>query len=449
MNCIIDKNYQPIYTFMKSFDKAVAGSGKAAPLRIGLLRDSGYLYRYDAAVYKDGVDDALNVRYTERLLKTLLWIVGGYKIYLDCPPKLFDDITKIFSYGGMRDFDVRFMERLYDGKFEVVAAGGDAMPAEIECSKAVGGNLNGCRIGFDAGGSDRKVSAVVNGTVVFSEETVWNPKLESDPQYHYDGIMDSMKKAAAYLPRVDAIGVSSAGVYVANQTRAASLFIKVNEADFNRVVKNIYIDIAKEFNAALDVANDGDVAALAGAMDLNATRVLGTAMGTSQAGGYIDKNNNIRGWLNELAFVPADVYPGAMSDEWSGDAGCGVKYFSQDGVIRLAETAGIEFPEALTTPAEKLKHVQKLNEDGDKRAENVFKDIGVCFGYSVLHYSLFYDIGYVLVLGRVTSGKGGVFLLENALAVLKEHGSAIKIVLPDESSRRVGQSIAAASLPKI
>ena len=31
-----------------------------------------------------------------------------------------------------------------------------------------------------------------------------------------------------------------------------------------------------------------------------------------------------------------------MEDEWSGDIGCGVKYFSQDGVIKLAPRAGIE-----------------------------------------------------------------------------------------------------------
>ena len=64
---------------------------------------------------------------------------------------------------------------------------------------------------FDLGGSDRKVAAVIDGKVVFSEETVWDPYFQSDPQYHLDGIMDSLRKAAAHLPRVDGIGGSAAG----------------------------------------------------------------------------------------------------------------------------------------------------------------------------------------------------------------------------------------------
>ena len=52
--------------------------------------------------------------------------------------------------------------------------------------------------------------------------------------------------------------------------------------------------------------------------------------------------------------MPVDASPDAMEDEWSGDIGCGVKYFSQDSVIKLAPRAGIELEEALS-PAEKLK----------------------------------------------------------------------------------------------
>ena len=109
--------------------------------------------------------------------------------------------------------------------------------------------------------------------------------------------------------------------------------------------------------------NDGDVSALAGAMSLGENNVLGIAMGTSEAVGYVDEKGNITGWLNELAFVPVDVNPDAMEDEWSGDIGCGVKYFSQDGVIKLAPRAGINLSESLS-PAEKLKEVQKPDGSG-------------------------------------------------------------------------------------
>lgn len=313
--------------------------------------------------------------------------------------------------------------------------------------------MDGCRIGFDAGGSDRKVSAVIDGEAVYSEEVVWHPKINSDPMYHYNGILEAMKSAASHMPRVDAIGVSSAGVYVNNRIMVASLFLKVPQDEFDKKVKNMYLDVAKEIgDVPVEVANDGDVTALAGAMDLNDGGVLGVAMGTSEAGGYVDLNGNITGWLNELAFVPADYCEQAMVDEWSGDYGCGVKYFSQDAVIKLAPAAGIELDASLS-PAEKLKVVQQLHSQGDERAKKIFETIGVYFGYAVAYYAMFYEIKHVLILGRVTSGEGGNIVLEKAKQVLEtdfpELDQKIRLHIPDESSRRVGQSIAAASLPNI
>ena len=125
--------------------------------------------------------------------------------------------------------------------------------------------------------------------------------MTADPAYHYEGILDSFRRAAAHLPRVDAIGVSSAGIYINNETKAASLFLQVPKAAFEKTVKRIYIDAAKEIGAdiPLVVANDGDVTALAGAMSLNADSVLGIAMGTSEAAGFVDREGNITGWLNE------------------------------------------------------------------------------------------------------------------------------------------------------
>ena len=98
-------------------------------------------------------------------------------------------------------------------------------------------------------------------------------------------------------------------------------------------MKDIYIRAVRDTfgDIPFSVCNDGDVSALAGAMSLEDNNVLGIAMGTSEAVGYVDDKGNITGWLNELAFMPVDVDPDAMEDEWSGDIGCGVKYFSQDG----------------------------------------------------------------------------------------------------------------------
>ena len=187
-------------------------------------------------------------------------------------------------------------------------------------------------------------------------------------------------------------------------------------------------------------------------MDLGDNAVLGVAMGTSEAGGYVDPDGNLTGWLNELAFIPVDYCENAMVDEWSGDYGCGVKYFSQDAVIKLAPAAGIALDENLS-PAEKLKVVQGLMAEGDPRAADIYDTIGAYFGYAIAYYAEFYDIRHVLIMGRVTSGEGGTILLARAQEVLDkefpELAKQITLHIPDEKSRRVGQSVAAASLPKI
>ena len=439
----LEKDFRPMIVELRKFKEK-----GTVPFAICVERQSGYKYRYDLNVMPG--KDAENEEMIERIIKSILWVVGGFKIYLGGNDELVAKMQEVFSYTGARQFDVEFMERVYKQKFEVVACKFEDVPASVEASIPAGGHLAGNRIGFDAGGSDRKVSAVVNGEVIHSEEVVWFPKTNSDPDYHYQGILDSFRRAAEKMPSVDAIGVSSAGIYIDNEVRVASLFIKVPQDEFDAKVVDMYIRAAKEYgDVPLTVANDGDVTALAGSMSLKSGQVLGIAMGTSEAAGYVNKDGNLNGWLSELAFVPVDYNKGAMVDEWSGDYGCGVKYFSQDGVIKLAGFAGIELDEN-ASPAEKLKVVQGLMKEHDPRAREIYENIGTYLGYSIAYYSEFYDIKYLLLLGRVTSGEGGDIIIEKANEVLKNafpEYKDIQIVTPDEWTRRVGQSIAAASLP--
>lgn len=439
----LEKDFRPMIIELRKFKEK-----GTVPFAICVERQSGYKYRYDLNVMPG--KDAENEEMIERVIKSILWVVGGFKIYLGGNDELVKAMQEVFSYNGSRKFDVEFMERVYKQKFEVVACSYENVPASVEASIPAGGHLEGNRIGFDAGGSDRKVSAVVNGEVIHSEEVVWFPKTNEDPEYHYQGILDSFRRAAEKMPSVDAIGVSSAGIYIDNEVRVASLFIKVPQDLFDAKVVDMYIRAAKEYgDVPLTVANDGDVTALAGSMSLKSGQVLGIAMGTSEAAGYVNKDGNLNGWLSELAFVPVDYNKGAMVDEWSGDYGCGVKYFSQDGVIKLAGFAGIKLDEN-ASPAEKLKVVQGLMKEHDPRAKEIYENIGTYLGYSIAYYSEFYDIKYLLLLGRVTSGEGGDILIEKANEVLKNvfpEYKDIQIVTPDEWTRRVGQSIAAASLP--
>ena len=450
----LEPEFMPMIKVINDFKSAVA-KAESQKVTVCVERTNSLMATYTMDVFKDGTGhDDENYGIIERIIKTLLWAKGGFRVFVAGSKVIYDRIAADYCVGGAREFDFNFMARVYERPFEVcyVENAIDA-PKENDAASPIGRHLDGCRIGFDAGGSDRKVSAVVDGKTVYSEEVVWFPKLQSDPMYHYEGILEAMKTAASHMPRVDAIGVSSAGVYVDNKIMVASLFLKVNDDDFEKHVKNMYINVAKEIgDVPVEVANDGDVTALAGAMSLEDNGVMGIAMGTSEAAGYVDMDGNITGWLNELAFVPVDYNKGAMVDEWSGDYGCGVKYFSQDAVIKLAPKAGIELDESLS-PAEKLKVVQGLMEKDDERAAAIYETIGTYFGYTIAYYSLFYDIKHVLIMGRVTSGKGGTILLDKANEVIKtefpELDKKLKLHIPDEKARRVGQSVAAASLPKI
>jgi len=450
----LDNDYVPIILANMAYEDAVQESKDPIQVRFSIERSGQQFSSHSAYVFNENdKQEEANFQYIERLIKTLLWLKGGFRIYFAGDIKLGERLKAAYEKDGLRAFDRDFMSRVYEKPFEFILVDMDDVPKSKESSKSIGRHLDGYRIGFDAGGSDRKVSAVVDGKSIYSEEVVWFPKEMSDPDYHYQGIMDSLKRAASKLDRVDAIGVSSAGIFIDNRVAVASLFRKVPEDLFDQKVRDLYLNIQKVFNnVPIEVINDGDVTALAGSMSLDDNQVLGIAMGTSQAAGYVNAKGNITGWLNELSFVPVDHNPQAPIDEWSGDYGVGVNYFSQDAVIRLAKHANIHLDEGLS-PAEKLKIVQTLAEEKNEMALEIFKTIGVYLGYSIPYYARFYDISHILILGRVTSGIGGVLILENAQKVLNdsfaELAEKIHVTLPDEKSRRVGQSIAAASLPKI
>ena len=441
----LDPEFLPLGVFYRSFLKTAS-----QPFDVAVERSGGQVAVYHTRIHGTEEMFPADAYYIERIIKTLLWMKGGFRVYLAGDERVCDEMKKRYAPGGSRDFDFHYMGNVFEHPFEVLRV--DKVPEEKSISKAIGRHLEGCRIGFDAGGSDRKVSAVIDGESVYSEEVVWFPKTNSDPDYHYEGIVAAFRSAAEHMPRVDAVGISSAGVYIDDRTMSASLFLKVPQDLFDAKVKDIYIRAVKDTfgDVPYAVVNDGDVSALAGAMSLNDNNVLGIAMGTSEAVGYVDAEGNITGWLNELAFVPVDASPNAMEDEWSGDIGCGVKYFSQDSVIKLAPAAGIPLDESLS-PAEKLKVVQKRMEEGDPAAAKIYESIGVYLAHSLVLYHDLYGYRYVLLLGRVMSGKGGDLLLETCKKVLAEEypveNEKIRITLPDEKFRRVGQSVAAASLP--
>lgn len=450
---VLDPGFTPAVLWNRAFRERCEADSQSRNLAIALSRPDGTTFVHRTKILPAGANDALNKRYVERLVKFLLWYAGGNKITIAGADEIAAFLSKEYSLNGPRAFDAHLFERMFLAPLTVVTCGLNEIPEPCENQIALGRNLDGCRIGFDLGGSDRKAAAVIDGEVVFSEEIRWDPYFQKDPKYHYEGIKDSLKRAAEHLPRVDAIGGSAAGCYINNEARVASLFRGVSDEDFDKHIRRIFFQLKEEWGGVpFEVANDGEVTALAGAMSLNDHSVLGIAMGTSQAVGYCDANGHITSKINEPAFAPIDYRADAPADEWSGDIGCGVQYFSQQGVARLIPASGIELPVDMPIP-EKLVEVQKLMAQNDPRARRIFETIGTCFGYAIAQYSEFYAIRHILFLGRVSSGEGGQIIIQKAEEVLAKEFPAlakqIRISMPDEHLKRHGQAIAAASLPKI
>jgi len=445
----LDPGFAPAVLFNRAYVEKVRASGKSVPLVLGLERENELVSRFETVV--PPAADAVTLRYVERIVKFLIWSRGGWRLHVGGPKPVADFIRKTYSARGARKFDCEMMALAYGKKFEVVPTTADKVPAAKEMKIASGGYLKGCRIGFDLGASDYKVSAVIDGEAVFTEETPWDPKNQANPAYHYHHISAALHRAAARMPRVDAIGGSSAGIIVDNEIRVASLLRSIPQKLFPTAA-GVFKRIAREWNVPLVVMNDGDVTALAGALSLGEKGMLGVAMGSSEAAGFMDQRGRILGWLNELAFAPVDYNPKAPADEWSGDHGVGALYFSQQAVNKLLPAAKIKLPKAMGLP-ERLVEVQKLMAAGDERAAKIYETIGVYLGYTIPHYLDFYDYAHMLILGRVTTGKGGDIVLAKASEVLRsefpETAAKIAMHVPDEKTRRVGQAVAAASLPKL
>ena len=451
----LDPGYLPAALWNAAYRQRCAADPAAHPLALAIERSDGTVSRFETRVLPHaGAHVALNRKYVERLVKFLLWSRGGFRVHVGGDRAIAELLAGIFAADGERRFDHEFMgQKIYREPFQIVACDLGDVPAAQESALPLGRHLEGCRIGFDLGGSDRKCAAVIDGECVFSEEVAWDPYFQSDPQYHYDGINETLKRAAAHLPRVDAIGGSAAGVYVNNEVRVASLFRGVSPADFSARIQHLFRDLRAAWGGVpFDVVNDGEVTALAGAMSLGENGVLGISMGTSVAGGYVTPSGHLTPWLNELAFAPVDYRADAPVDEWSGDVGCAVQYFCQQGVARLVPIAGIELAQGMPF-AEQLIEVQDLMAAGDPRARQIYETIGICFGYAIAHYADFYDFRHLLILGRVTSGEGGNLLLARAGDVLRTEfptlAERIQLHTPDEKDKRHGQAVAAASLPAL
>ena len=450
----LEPGFRPFVLERRRFRAAVMASGRANPLKLAVTAPSGQTVSVETVVYSnpDADEAASNFRHAERLVKSLLWIGGGSRIVVAGSDAVARSLAEAYSPGGARAFDFESMTKIYGTPLDVECVPYGDAPAAFEPQNCLGRHFDGCRVGFDLGASDRKCAAMQDGRIVFSEEVVWDPSAQADPAWHRAGINDSIRRAAAHLPRVDAIGGSAAGVYIENRVRMASLFRGVPPERFEQEAAPVFELVRSDWDGVpFAVANDGEAAALAASIQLGRNSILGVSFGSSMAGGYVNAAGHITGRLNELAFVPVDDSPSAPRDEWSGDHGCGVNYFSQQGAARLATAAGLKFPADMPLPRVLLE-IQALAENGSEAASDVFRSIGTAFGYTVAGFREFYpSIETAVIMGRVTSGTGGDLIVREANRILAEVFPELETVVavPDDSMRRHGQAVAAATLPEI
>ena len=431
--------------------------GAAQTVAVAWEREDGHVFRYDLTIPKR-IHPAMlpGVRHlVERVAKFVLWSAGGWKLYLSGPDEIVKPVAKAYTKKGARAFDYEFFNDLYGRPIETAILPLRKMPVTCEREVVVKGNTNGNRIGFDLGASDFKISALKSGKVVFSKEFPWDPRPQSDPEYHYAKLSAGLEEAALSLGgKVDAIGGSSAGTFVGKKLGVASLIRGVKEKNPSKyaIAQNLFARVEEEWQCPFEVFNDGDVTALAGAITMKRTGILGVAMGSSEAAGYINQKGALTGRISELAFAPVDLNPNAGVCEWSGDAGVGAMYFSQQAVNYLACRFGMKFPKAMKLP-ERLKVVQAAMEKREEVALKIYLMIGRYLANAAAWYHEFYDYSNLMILGRVTSGFGGDIILNTARmgleAVDPMLAEQIDIFMPDEKARRLGQSVAAAQSPSI
>mmetsp|Transcript_46028 Transcript_46028/g.130144 ORF Transcript_46028/g.130144 Transcript_46028/m.130144 type:complete len:492 (-) Transcript_46028:244-1719(-) len=443
-------------------------------LEWALLRVDGCA-RYSLPVFPDDSEDVeASIYLAGVLIQEMLWQRSAGELQLCGPKKVCDALQAAYSVGGAYEFEATSMPNVCGTPtspfvVKVVASAAD-MPEAKDSPQVCGKDASGCRLAFDLGKSDIKTVAVKDNEVLYSKETEWDVT-NPDPQYHYDAILAALKLAKEALPKVDAIGGSATGTVSAdNDATWCDIFPNVPPDVYKAKVVDIFKRLSKELagDVPLKVINDGEVTALAAVQKIKAGNVLGISMGSSEGGGYANKDGNLMGWINEMCYIKLDLNPEAPTDPWTKGAHTGIShmYLGQRGATKLAAKGGVDVPDNLKYPhpdmctithenhAHCLKLIQKAMADESKEPEarKIYETIGVYLGYGLAQYSEFYNIDHVMILGRVSKGKGGDIMLDTAKKVLQEEFpqfAGMQFHTADDHFKAVGQCIAAAALPTL
>ena len=172
----LDPEFIPILKFNRAF---MAGAERA--VSIAVERADGQIATTHTFIHGSPEMADADRYYIDRLVKTELWMKGGYKVYVN-DKDIYEYLCSVYCEGGERAFDWEFMADVFENPFQVIYT--EEIPETLDKPVPMGGHLEGCRIRFDAGGSARKVSAVIDCETVFCGEVFWLLKINLDPEYH-------------------------------------------------------------------------------------------------------------------------------------------------------------------------------------------------------------------------------------------------------------------------
>lgn len=467
----LDPNFCPLVLAKKNYMKMVGGSPQS--VEWALPRADGCA-RYKLPVFADSHEDMeCSVYLAGVLIQEMIWQRSAKCLMLAGPKKCCEMLKAAFSKGGAYEYEIMSMPNVCgtpDVAFEVKIVDVKDLPTGKDTPQVCGKDANGCRLAFDLGKSDIKTVAVKDGEVLYSKETEWDVT-NVDPDYHYKAIVDALNLAKASLPKVDAVGGSATGTVSGdNEATWCDIFPNVPPDVYKAKVVDIFKRMAKEVagDVPLKVINDGEVTALAAVQKIGKGSILGISMGSSEGGGYANEDGNLNGWINEMCYIKLDLNPEAPTDPWTKGCHRGIShmYLGQRGATKLAAKAGVKVPENYVYPhpdmctikhedhAQCLKLIQEAMKDPaqEPKVRQLYETVGVYLGYGLAQYCEFYKIDHVMILGRVSKGKGGDLMLDVAKKVLMAEFPQfghIQFHTADDHFKAVGQCIAAAALPTV
>jgi predicted NBD/HSP70 family sugar kinase len=468
----MDPNFSPFILGKRQYLKATQDCKDR--LEWALPRADG-CGRYSLPVFPEGHKDIeASIYLAGVLIQEMLWQRSGSELLLSGPAKICEALQKEFAEGGAYEFEIKSMPNVCGtpaSPFKVsIVSDASQMPASRDTPQVCGKDASGCRLAFDLGKSDIKTVAVQDNEVLDSKETEWDVTNE-DPDYHFNAILAAMKDTAKKLPKIEAIGGSATGTVSGdNEATWCDIFPNVPPDVYKAKVVDIFKRLAREMagDVPLKVINDGEVTALAAVQKIKAGNVMGISMGSSEGGGYANADGNLMGWINELCYIRLDLNPDAPTDPWTKGHHRGMShmYLGQRGATKLAGRNGVQVPENYYYPhpdmctikhedhANCLKLIQKAMATPETEAQTslIYETIGVYLGYALAQYCEFYTIDHVMILGRVSKGKGGDLMLDTAKKVLETEFpeyAHMQFHTADDHFKAVGQCIAAAALPTI